>query len=354
MTTRSFFTDRNATVRALKPTHHLPLRRVGRPLMSISRPCLSRISQPTLLTDPETEAEMDAEVNVMIHQFPAPSAGAFLPDKRSFREEHRIRGYEVRPDQRATMVTMANLLQEAAGNHAVGMWGRTDEGFANLPSMKNVIFVMTRLQVRMYQYPKWGDIVGIETYFTEEGRLAFRREWKVVDIATGTMIGAATSTWVTINIDTRRLAKLPDTLRKRFLRFGPASSTHVLPPEETKKKLPDMDMPGQVQGPQQVARRSDMDMNGHINNVTYIAWALESVPEDVYHTHHLSQIEMDFKAECKAGNTVEAHCNYIVNGNGGGNGSQLQLLHLLQKCDVDAGCTELVRARTTWQPLQPQ
>ncbi|GIL58556.1 hypothetical protein Vafri_13497 [Volvox africanus] len=248
MTTRSFFTDRNATVRALKPTHHLPLRRVGRPLMSISRPCLSRISQPTLLTDPETEAEMDAEVNVMIHQFPAPSAGAFLPDKRSFREEHRIRGYEVRPDQRATMVTMANLLQEAAGNHAVGMWGRTDEGFANLPSMKNVIFVMTRLQVRMYQYPKWGDIVGIETYFTEEGRLAFRREWKVVDIATGTMIGAATSTWVTINIDTRRLAKLPDTLRKRFLRFGPASSTHVLPPEETKKKLPDMDMPGQVRG----------------------------------------------------------------------------------------------------------
>ncbi|GIL81630.1 hypothetical protein Vretifemale_10651 [Volvox reticuliferus] len=359
MITLSYLTDRNAIARPLKPAYHQPLRRLVRPSLSTIRACLSETSRPTLLTDPETEAEMHT-VNVMINQFPAPSAGAFLPDKRSFREEHRIRGYEVSPDQRATVVTMANLLQEAAGNHAVGMWGRTDEGFANLPSMKNVLFVMTRLQVRMYQYPKWGDIVGIETYFTEEGRLAFRRDWKVTDIATGTMIGAATSTWVTINMDTRRLAKLPDTLRKRFLRFGPASSTHVLPPEETKKKLPDMDMPGQVQGPQQVARRSDMDMNGHINNVTYIAWALESVPEDVYHTHHLSEIEMDFKAECKAGNTVEAHCNFIVNdhfGNGGGNGSpplQLQLLHLLQKCDVDAGCTELVRARTTWQPLQPQ
>ncbi len=32
----------------------------------------------------------------------------------------------------------------------------------------------------------------------------------------------------------------------------------------------------------QVARRSDMDMNGHINNVTYLAWTLESMPEDVY------------------------------------------------------------------------
>ncbi len=45
--------------------------------------------------------------------------------------------------------------QEVAGNHAVGMWGRTDEGFASLPSMKDLLFVMTRLQVRMYEYPKW-------------------------------------------------------------------------------------------------------------------------------------------------------------------------------------------------------
>jgi hypothetical protein len=56
------------------------------------------------------------------------------------------------------------LLQEVAGNHAVGMWGRTDNGFANLPSMKDLIFVMTRLQIRMLSYPKWwvsrGHAVG--------------------------------------------------------------------------------------------------------------------------------------------------------------------------------------------------
>lgn len=35
------------------------------------------------------------------------------------------------------------------------MWGRTDEGFANVPSLKDVLFVMTRLQIRMHEYPKW-------------------------------------------------------------------------------------------------------------------------------------------------------------------------------------------------------
>uniref|UniRef100_A0A2Z5X8I3 Acyl-[acyl-carrier-protein] hydrolase n=1 Tax=Eudorina sp. NIES-3984 TaxID=1941220 RepID=A0A2Z5X8I3_9CHLO len=295
--------------------------------------------------------ESYAETDVAINQFPGPSPGSFLPDKRSFREEHRIRGYEVSPDQRATVVTVANLLQEVAGNHAVGLWGRTDEGFASLPGMnKTVVFVMTRLQIRMYQYPKWGDIVGVETYYTEEGRLAFRRDWKITDASTGAELGAATSTWVTINMDTRRLAKIPDTLRRRFLRFAPEISLHALPVAETKKKLPEMVLPGQV------ARRSDMDMNGHINNVTYLAWALESVPENVYWTHELYEVELDFKAECLAGNTVEAHCNFLddelplAGPDGPGSGQHLQLLHLLQKCD-EGGCTELVRARTTWRAI---
>ncbi|PNH04637.1 Oleoyl-acyl carrier protein thioesterase 2, chloroplastic [Tetrabaena socialis] len=238
------------------------------------------------------QAKGEVEYDVAIAEFPAPSAGAFRPDKRSFSEEHRIRGYEVNPSQEATIVTVANLLQEAAGNHAVGMWGRTDEGFASLPNMKDLIFVMTRLQVRMYEYPKWGDIVSVETYFTEEGRLAFRRDWKLVHAATGKLLG--------------------------------------------------------VEGPPQVARLSDMDMNGHINNVTYLAWTLESIPEAVYTGCKLHEIELDFKAECKAGNTIEAHCNPLP-AESDEAGGDLKFLHMLQWCN-GSECAELVRARTTWRP----
>ena len=46
----------------------------------------------------------------------------------------------------------------------------------------------------------------------------------------------------------------------------------------------------QFEGPVQVARRSDMDMNGHINNVTYLAWALETVPIEIYLTYSLVQV----------------------------------------------------------------
>jgi len=48
-------------------------------------------------------------------------------------------------------------LQEVAGNHGVALWGRTEEGFATDPIMvaNNLIFVATRIQIRMERYPKW-------------------------------------------------------------------------------------------------------------------------------------------------------------------------------------------------------
>ncbi len=46
----------------------------------------------------------------------------------------------------------------------------------------------------------------------------------------------------------------------------------------------------------QVARRSDMDMNGHINNVTYLNWALETVPADVYLNFSLQQARRHARA----------------------------------------------------------
>lgn len=74
-----------------------------------------------------------------------------------FLSHYRVRGYEVGPDQRTTMITIANLLQEVASNHAVAMWGRSAEGFATDPDLadKGLIFVMTRMQIQMDAYPRW-------------------------------------------------------------------------------------------------------------------------------------------------------------------------------------------------------
>jgi Acyl-ACP thioesterase len=52
----------------------------------------------------------------------------------------------------------------------------------------------------------------------------------------------------------------------------------------------------QMAGPTQVASRSNMDMNGHINNVTYLAWTLETVPMEVFQTYTLKQVGLSSAA----------------------------------------------------------
>jgi fatty acyl-ACP thioesterase A len=58
--------------------------------------------------------------------------------------------------------------------------------------------------------------------------------------AAGELLGSATSTWVTINTATRKLAKLPDDLKARFMKFSTPAPRHSIPIEETKRKLPDL------------------------------------------------------------------------------------------------------------------
>eukprot|EP00879_Flechtneria_rotunda_P001457 GHRR01001611.1.p1 GENE.GHRR01001611.1~~GHRR01001611.1.p1 ORF type:complete len:446 (+),score=123.10 GHRR01001611.1:244-1581(+) len=280
---------------------------------------------------------------------PAPKDAHFTENRTVFAEEFRIRGNEAGPDQRANIITIANLLQEIGGNHGVAMWGRASSGFAAMPGMDHLIFVATRMQIRMEAYPNWGDIVRLETYFAEDGRLTTRRDWIITDALTGRYLGAATSTWVTINTDTRKLAKIPEDVRQKFLQFAPSPPKAALAPGDTRKKLPDFVWPAQLEGPSQLGRRGDMDPNGHINNVAYLSWALEVIPQHVYDGYHLTQVEMDFKAECTAGDKIECFGMSLTESQNGSSQQPQQYLHLLRKAGTG---TEVWRARTTWSPRQ--
>lgn len=125
---------------------------------------------------------------------------------------------------------------------------------------------------------------------------------------------------------------------------------HAISPEDTRKKLPEFNFTAPMKGPTQIARRSDMDPNGHINNVIYLGWALEVVPEHVFQDYHLAEVEMDFKAECTAGDQVEC-LGMSLTESVNGNGHAQQFLHLLRKWDAEAQRhVEVWRARTTWKP----
>lgn len=91
-----------------------------------------------------------------------------------------------------------------------------------------------------------GDVIKVETWFQEDGKLAAQRDWRVSDAATGQELGRATSTWVMINMQTRRLVKLPEPMRRKCEAFQQTPARHAIPRENTRRKLPELELPAEV------------------------------------------------------------------------------------------------------------
>jgi len=86
-------------------------------------------------------------------------------------------------------------------------------------------------------------------------------------------------------------------------------------------------------------RQSDLDMNRHVNNSVYLGWALESAPDEIAETRRPVDIEVGYRAEALAGDTVLARCGLEAGANSG---------RFLQEIVRERDGKELVRLRVNW------
>ncbi|XP_008794588.1 oleoyl-acyl carrier protein thioesterase, chloroplastic-like [Phoenix dactylifera] len=286
--------------------------------------------------------------------------GRLVEDGLSYKESFIVRCYEVGINKTATVETIANLLQEVGGSHAQSVGFSTD-GFATTPTMRKLrlIWVTSRMHIEIYKYPAWGDVVEIETWCQGEGKIGTRRDWILKDLATGDVIGRATSKWVMMNQDTRRLQRVSDEVREEYLVFCPRTPRLAFPEEDngSLKKIPKLEDPAEYSQLGLVPRRADLDMNQHVNNVTYIGWVLESMPQEIIDTHELQTITLDYRRECQHNDVVDSLTSLELadddRTNGSANGKQHeqelpQFLHLLR---LSGTGLEINRGRTEWRKL---
>ncbi|KAJ6839549.1 palmitoyl-acyl carrier protein thioesterase, chloroplastic-like [Iris pallida] len=126
--------------------------------------------------------------------------GKIIENGLAYRQNFSIRSYEIGADQTASIETLMNHLQETALNHAkcAGLFGN---GFGSTPEMskRNLIWVVTKMQVLVEHYPSWGDIIEVDTWAGGCGKNGMRRDWHVRDCQTGQTIMRASSNWVMMN-----------------------------------------------------------------------------------------------------------------------------------------------------------
>ncbi|KAE8698377.1 Palmitoyl-acyl carrier protein thioesterase [Hibiscus syriacus] len=232
--------------------------------------------------------------------------GKIVRDGLIFCQNFSIRSYEIGADRSASIETLMNHLQETAINHcrSAGLLG---EGFGATPQMskKNLIWVVTRMQVVIDRYPTCMQCDVIKALFDmkDEGTLGpvhlgrmGRRDWLVSNSETGEILTRATSVWVMMNKLTRRLSKIPEEVRGEieplFMNSGPVLA------ENSQKlvKLDDRSAEYLCKG--LTPKWSDLDVNQHVNNVKYIGWILESAPLPILESHELCAMTLEYRREC--------------------------------------------------------
>ena len=245
---------------------------------------------------------------------------------RIFEHTYNVRSYEPRPDGVVSIATICNYLQDIASRHA------DDLGFGLHDLRQSGHFwVLARLHVMMDRLPGFGEQAFIQSWPSSNERLVAMRDFLIHD-AKG-LIGRATSSWATVNVETHR-PDPPDTvLDKRHI---PNQERSILFPSKAITRLKQ----GKHASPI-TARQADTDVNGHVNNVKYVEYCMESVPQTVQEGHRCMGLDIQFRTESFPGDQFESTCTHNVQGH-----ETDTVLHSLTRTSDNR---EIVRMKTWWE-----
>jgi acyl-ACP thioesterase len=240
----------------------------------------------------------------------------------SLKESFSVRSYEVDAFNELSVPALWGYLQEAAGLSAdslgFGVKRCLDAGFT---------WVLARQRLELSRVARLGAAVEIETWPNGIDRLAAFREFVVRE--RGEEIGRATSTWFLLDVKSRRPVDPGTALASAFPRErGP--SVIALPGA----KVPALEQP-ELERPFAI-RFADIDLNWHVNNVSYVQWLLEGVPKETWHEQRPAVVDAQYVAECDWGGRILTRARATAPG---------QFLHQVVR---EADGREIARGATAW------
>ncbi|MBW1708647.1 MAG: hypothetical protein JRG97_07420 [Deltaproteobacteria bacterium] len=246
-------------------------------------------------------------------------------EENIWEEDYAIRTYETDSTGRLSIISLCHLMQDAAEKHAL----KLGLAIQDLQS-ENLTWVLSRLALKVDSYPGWQDQIQVHTWPSGIKRLFALRDFRITD-QSNHLYGAATSAWLIINAQTRRPIRI-----QRFIdKLNITESNRALP--HGLDKLPALDQHKYEQRFR--VRHRDLDLNQHVNNVSYIEWVVESIPAKIQTKGVLTELEINFQAEAHFGDHVISRCTTLEN-------DRTVFLHSIVREEDEQ---EVIRARTVWK-----
>jgi len=234
-----------------------------------------------------------------------------------------IKTYELDFRRRIPPSVLYRCLQESAENHAVAY-----EFDSETLLQKGLSWVLLKIHLVVDEYPEGRQDIIVETWPSAlESRFA-HRDFMVYLPGRQEPIARGASTWVLLDVARNRPSVVGNLLGEGHVVHRPRALENPFP-----AITPAGDA---VQALTVPVRLADLDINDHVNNVHYVEWIVESVPENVWRERTPAEIQIEFKRAVRYGESAR------VESFGSGNGVYTH------RVTSSGAAGDVVLARTRW------
>lgn len=171
---------------------------------------------------------------------------------------------------------------------------------------RGIAWIILNWKLKVLSRPKSNSHLLVKTWISSSNALFFYRDFEILD-ENSKIVAIASSKWVLFGINKKSIIKIPEEVKEKYscvdkLAFEEKWNEKLKEPE-----CSEFVMDYKVQ-------RRDIDTNHHVNNLYYLDYAYEALPEEIYNNFKFSNVEIMYKHEAKLGDTVSLFLSQCENG----------------------------------------
>ncbi|MDL2248481.1 hypothetical protein LJB89_02160 [Tyzzerella sp. OttesenSCG-928-J15] len=208
-----------------------------------------------------------------------------------FNKNYDIDYMFINEDLTSSFITIASKTQETSLLHSLKC-GYPMEWFVK----EQCGFVLTGWNCEILSYPKWAETINIATWPTKFQNMLAHRSFLGRNMD-GETIFKTDSDWVLMSLKDKKPLRIPQEMYDRYAPTGE-------PVIGEKIRIPQCDDYDFIARQDILVTRQYIDSNHHVNNISYIVWAMDIIPADYYSQCEPAKIMVKYNKESRLGDEL--------------------------------------------------
>jgi acyl-ACP thioesterase len=156
-------------------------------------------------------------------------------------------------------------------------------------------WVLLAWKMNIFRRPRYGEEITVVTWARNTGKASTHRDFEILD-KDENVIGVASSKWALLDIDKMSASRSDGIIAEHY----DPEEKHVFEEAELKR----LALPENFERQQNIeVMRRDIDLNNHVHNLTYLDYAYEIIPTEIF-ASETDRLEINYKTQARLGDEL--------------------------------------------------